>query len=607
MTNSRGFLPTPLARIGLIIPSSNRLDRTPTAALCAAGARHSRDPPADDRQMEQPSSALGDDIQRAAGALADAKCDIIVFHCTGHAMEEGPDGDARTRALIKNATGTEAISTASAIQEALDALQLKRLILLTPDDQDTNDHEIDYIRRIGLAVVHDVALALPGSDQYLAEPPERWVALAVEHARDDADGYFLKAAPTRRRSRRSSRSDSWRLGKPVVNSNQAVLWACMKRLRAQARRRGTRRRGLGGGSRADFDPAQGGQSACYRRLLLRLIIDSSGVTMNDMTAAAAAPRVSMRDRMAMNTDNALKIGLFGSNCSSGRAVTLVPERWTGNWEDNLALAKMSDAAGIEFMLPVGRWKGYGGDTDYMGTSLETITWATGLLGHTKRLIVFGTVHAPLFHPLIAAKQFVTADHVSEGRFGLNIVVGWNEDEFQMLGVSQRDHEQRYDYAQEWLEAVKLAWGPQDDFEYAGQFVKLKNVRSKPKPYGGSRPLIMNAGASPTGRAFAIRNCDAFFTQADRTSMAETARNACKRRRTKPRRTARSSTSMLSVSSPAGRRTRRARSITTTRRSRTATGRRWTASSARRTFRPRPSARRSSRNSVTTMPTAWAAS
>ena len=121
--------------------------------------------------------------------------------------------------------------------------------------------------------------------------------------------------------------------------------------------------------------------------------------MNDVKTATAAPRFSMRDRMAMYNDNALKIGLFGSNCSSGRAVTLVPERWTGNWEDNLALARMSDERGIEFMLPVGRWKGYGGDTDYMGTSLETITWATGLLAHTKRLIAFGTVHAPLFHPI----------------------------------------------------------------------------------------------------------------------------------------------------------------------------------------------------------------
>jgi len=245
--------------------------------------------------------------------------------------------------------------------------------------------------------------------------------------------------------------------------------------------------------------------------------------MNDVSSATSDPRNAMRDRMAMYNGNSLKIGLFGANCSSGRAVTMVPERWTGNWEDNLALARIADDAGIEFMLPVGRWKGYGGDTDYMGTTLETITWATGLLASTKRLIVFGTVHAPLFHPIIAAKQFVTADQVGEGRFGLNIVVGWNEDEFQMFGVTQREHDARYDYAQDWIDAVKMAWGPEQDFDFDGQFIKLKKVRAKPKPFGGTRPLIMNAGASATGRAFAIRNCDAFFTQASRTSMAETAK------------------------------------------------------------------------------------
>ena len=59
---------------------------------------------------------------------------------------------------------------------------------------------------------------------------------------------------------------------------------------------------------------------------------------------------------------------------------------------------------------------------------------SGLLGATKRMTVFGTVHAPLFHPLIAAKEFVTADHIGEGRIGVNIVVGWNEGEFDMFGV-----------------------------------------------------------------------------------------------------------------------------------------------------------------------------
>ena len=235
-----------------------------------------------------------------------------------------------------------------------------------------------------------------------------------------------------------------------------------------------------------------------------------------------APTASMPQRIAMYNGNALKIGLFGANCSSGRAVTKVAERWSGSWPDNVSLARMADEAGIDFLLPIARWKGYGGDTDYQGATFETVTWACGLLALTRRITVFGTVHAPLFNPLIAAKEFVTADHIGEGRFGLNLVVGWNEDEFEMFGVRQRDHETRYEYAQEWLDAVKLAWGSQEDFNFDGAYIKLANIRAKPKPYGGTRPLIMNAGASPTGRAFALHNCDAFFTQASRRSAEETA-------------------------------------------------------------------------------------
>ena len=235
-----------------------------------------------------------------------------------------------------------------------------------------------------------------------------------------------------------------------------------------------------------------------------------------------ARNASAPDRRSMYNANKLKIGLFGANCSSGRAVTLVPERWSGNWPDNLKLARMADEAGIDFMLPIGRWKGYGGDTDYQGATLETITWATGLLASTKRITVFGTVHAPLFNPIMAAKEMVTADHIGEGRFGLNIVVGWNEGEFEMFGVQQREHEQRYDYAQEWIDVIKMIWSDREDFDFHGQYLNLKKIRGKPKPYGGAQPVIMNAGASPVGQAFAIRNCDAFFLQASRTSLDETA-------------------------------------------------------------------------------------
>jgi dimethylsulfone monooxygenase len=229
---------------------------------------------------------------------------------------------------------------------------------------------------------------------------------------------------------------------------------------------------------------------------------------------------SLRSRMAMHNANRLKIGLFGANCSSGRAVTLVPERWTADWADNLELARLADDGGIDFLLPIARWKSYGTRGDYQAATWETITWATGLLAATRRITVFGTVHAPLFHPIMAAKQMVTADHISSGRFGLNVVVGWNEGEFDMFGVRQREHDERYEFAQEWLDIVKEVWSPREDFDFNGRYFNLKGIRARPKPAGGARPVIMNAGASPTGRAFAIRNCDAFFTNAMGLTLAQ---------------------------------------------------------------------------------------
>ncbi len=215
-------------------------------------------------------------------------------------------------------------------------------------------------------------------------------------------------------------------------------------------------------------------------------------------------------RTTMFNGNKLKLGIFSPNCSGGMAVTKVPERWDASWENNLKLAQMADEAGIEFLLPIARWKGYGGETDFEGSTLETITWACGLLAKTRRITVFGTVHAPLVHPIFAAKQMVTVSHVSEGRFGLNIVCGWNQDEFEMFGIAQREHDTRYEYGQEWWDIVQKIWREHAPFDYDGRFIKLKNVIGKPKPYKW-RPVVMNAGSSGAGRSFGAKNCDFLFT------------------------------------------------------------------------------------------------
>ena len=173
-------------------------------------------------------------------------------------------------------------------------------------------------------------------------------------------------------------------------------------------------------------------------------------------------------------------------------------------------AQLADEAGLEFLLPIARWLGYGGVTDRQGTSFETLSWASALLAATKEIVTFATVHVPLLSPVFAAKSCVTADHVGRGRFGLNVVSGWNVEEFAMFGTQLLDHDYRYQYTEEWVSIVKKVWSETTPFDFSGKYFDLKHVGGKPKPWGNSRPLLMSAGSSPEGRAFAARHADCLF-------------------------------------------------------------------------------------------------
>ena len=218
-----------------------------------------------------------------------------------------------------------------------------------------------------------------------------------------------------------------------------------------------------------------------------------------------------RDETRIFNSNKFKLGLFGMNCSGGLSLTKAPERWDASWDNNVKAAQMADEAGLEFLLPIGRWHGYKGETDTQGTTFETLTWACGLLASTKEITTFGTLHVAFVNPVFAAKQMVTADHIGHGRFGLNVVSGWNPIEFGMFGADLREHDDRYAYSDEWLDIVRRIWSEDEPFDYDGRFYKLKAVLSKPKPYWGSRPILVSAGNSPTGRAFAAKNADCLFT------------------------------------------------------------------------------------------------
>jgi FMNH2-dependent dimethyl sulfone monooxygenase len=213
----------------------------------------------------------------------------------------------------------------------------------------------------------------------------------------------------------------------------------------------------------------------------------------------------------LTSPNPLKLVCFGFNSSGGQTITSAEGTVTAEWSQNLRIARAADAANFEALLPGARWAGFGGETNFQARSLETFAWAAALAAVTTRTSVFSTFHVPTAHPVRVAKTIATIDEISGGRFGLNIVAGWSASEIGMFGVQQRDHDVRYEYADEFFEALDALFTTEGHFDFEGdEFFTIRNAFSEPKPVQTPRPVYMSAAVSPRGREFAARWSDISF-------------------------------------------------------------------------------------------------
>lgn len=210
----------------------------------------------------------------------------------------------------------------------------------------------------------------------------------------------------------------------------------------------------------------------------------------------------------------LKLGLFGTNCSHGLTISHVETTYETSWEHTKAIAQQADRMGFEALVPIARWRGFGGTTNFNGNSFETYTWAAGLAEATENIGVFATSHLPTVHPVMAAKMATTIDRISGGRFGVNLVMGWFAPEMEMFGQKQGEHDDKYRQGQEWVDFAKKAWTEPGLFDFEGDFYNSQRVESYPKPHQGPYPALINAGNSSAGMAFSARNVDVNFAALD---------------------------------------------------------------------------------------------
>lgn len=214
-------------RIGLIIPSANSLTEPqfhrylpPEVSAHIARLRMAG-------KFRKPLEELKSSLIEAAEALSDVRPAMIVFHCTANSMEKGLAHEAAIVDIIKQASGCPTISTAQAITRAFDKVGIKKLVLISPYVKATNEHEVNYLAEAGYTVVHELGLGLE-SHAYAKVTPEEWKKVVRENTRADTDGYFLSCTNTRMIEAIDDLERD--LGKPVVNSNQAVLWTCLDKL-----------------------------------------------------------------------------------------------------------------------------------------------------------------------------------------------------------------------------------------------------------------------------------------------------------------------------------------------------------------------------------------
>ena len=215
------------ASIGLIIPSGNRLTEPQFNAYAPPGVGIHVTRLRMTGKFRKPLSELKRPLVEAAEALSDVKPGMIVFHCTANSMESGLAHEKAIIEIIEQASGCPTITTAQAITQAFNRFGIKKLVLISPYVKATNQLEVNYLTETGYTVLHELGLGLE-THAYSTVTPQEWKNIVKENTRTDADGYFLSCTNTRMIEAVEDLEND--LDKPVINSNQATLWACLKKL-----------------------------------------------------------------------------------------------------------------------------------------------------------------------------------------------------------------------------------------------------------------------------------------------------------------------------------------------------------------------------------------
>ena len=205
----------------------------------------------------------------------------------------------------------------------------------------------------------------------------------------------------------------------------------------------------------------------------------------------------------------MKVGVFIPIANNGWLISETAPQYMPSFDLNRDVVQAAERHGFDFALSMIKLRGFGGSTEFWEHALESFTLMAGLAAVTSRIQLFATVATLTIPPAIAARMAATIDSISHGRFGLNLVTGWQRPEYSQMGLWPGDahFSNRYEVLAEYAQILRDLWetGVSDR---KGRHFTMEDCRVSPRPQADMK--IICAGSSGAGMAFSARYADHNF-------------------------------------------------------------------------------------------------
>lgn len=171
---------------------------------------------------------LADEALYAAELLATAKPDVISYNCTSSAVIKGAKYEESLIKQIEQNTGTRATSMAFSVIKALEALNVKKIVMVAPYLQEIVEAEERYVESFGIQIVHSETLGIQDPMAFMERSPwENYsFALNTYHKAPEADAIFISCGALRAIEIIEHLERT--IQRPVLSSNLCTAWMCLK-------------------------------------------------------------------------------------------------------------------------------------------------------------------------------------------------------------------------------------------------------------------------------------------------------------------------------------------------------------------------------------------